>query len=353
MGWESRSYGRDVGGGGRFREVLRRIFGDGENPLDWSLPLYTAWGIRVRIHLLFVVVIIVQLIWSIPRSNGGWPFMLIGMTTLFVLVLLHEYGHCFACRMVGGSADRILMWPLGGLASCHPPHDWRSSLITTAGGPAVNAALLPVLGGAMWALAGLGAVFFNPFEPQNVLVSLRYRDGTLSYWLVALWWAYYLNLILLAFNVLVPMYPMDGGRMLQEILWRRIGYRRATSIAATVGLAVAGVMFVVAMTGGETTLLAIALFGGVYCWMEKRRLSLIAGEDAGVGGYDFSRGYSSLPGEDSEGSQGADDRRLKRERQDQERLDAILAKIARTGMDSLSWRERRWLRRQTQRRRAR
>ncbi len=40
---------------------------------------------------------------------------------LFLIVMLHEYGHALACRQVGGTANRIVLWPLGGLAYVNPP----------------------------------------------------------------------------------------------------------------------------------------------------------------------------------------------------------------------------------------
>ena len=35
---------------------------------------------------------------------------------LFFSILVHEFGHCFAARSVGGEANEVLLWPLGGLA---------------------------------------------------------------------------------------------------------------------------------------------------------------------------------------------------------------------------------------------
>jgi len=40
---------------------------------------------------------------------------------LFLIVLLHEFGHALACRQVGGRANRIVLWPLGGVAFVDPP----------------------------------------------------------------------------------------------------------------------------------------------------------------------------------------------------------------------------------------
>ena len=56
-------------------------------------------------------------------------------------------------------------------------------------------------------------------------------------------WAVNLNLLLLIFN-LIPAYPMDGGRILQEILWLTVGYQRSLHVAGMVGT-VAGISFVV------------------------------------------------------------------------------------------------------------
>lgn len=37
---------------------------------------------------------------------------------LFVIVMLHEFGHVLACRQVGGRANRIVLRPLGGDYLC-------------------------------------------------------------------------------------------------------------------------------------------------------------------------------------------------------------------------------------------
>ncbi|MCC6661273.1 MAG: hypothetical protein IT437_10350 [Phycisphaerales bacterium] len=328
--------------------MLRRIFGDGENVLNWSLPLYRAWGIRVRVHLFFIVWVIAQLISSMVQDAMGWRFMAVGMAGLFLLVLLHEYGHCIACRRVGGAADMIMLWPLGGLAYCHPPHHWRPSLLTTLGGPAVNVVLVPVLGVPLYLLAGGDAVWFNPFAPGRAVASLYLlSSGLPSWWLIGLWWLYYMNAALLLFNMLLPMYPMDAGRVLQEVLWRRMGYHRATHVAATVGLVIAGCVGAFALVFRESTLLAIALFGGFYCWGERRRLAMTEPDHPAMAGYDFSRGYAGLPTEDADDAAARRDR----ERAEQEKLDLILAKIAASGMASLTRSEKRWLRQATERRR--
>ena len=64
---------------------------------------------------------------------------------LFVIVLLHEFGHALACRQVGGQADQIVLWPLGGVAYVAPPPRPGATLWSIAAGPLVNVVLVPVL----------------------------------------------------------------------------------------------------------------------------------------------------------------------------------------------------------------
>ncbi|MFG0325820.1 MAG: site-2 protease family protein [Phycisphaerales bacterium JB037] len=346
MTWQDREsrYRDSDGRGGGFRAALGRIFGDADNPLGWALTLYRAWGITVRLHLVFLIFIVAELIHASVSSSGlGFQFALFGMVALFLLVLLHEYGHCIACRRVGGEADDILMWPLGGLATCLPPDHWRAHLWTAVGGPLVNVLLIPLFAGAVLVLTGeWRAVLFNPFSPGAGLAAAQLSDGTTPLWLIAVWWLHYANLILLAFNVLVPMYPMDGGRILQAILWRSLGYRRSMEIAVKIGLAAAIAMFVFAIVFGQTILIAIAIFGGITCWAEKKRLEFM-GEDWLGGGHEF------MPEPNWRGDREPPAPKPDRRKPDidPEEIDAILAKISRQGMDSLTRTERRKLRRAT------
>ena len=127
-------------------------------------------------------------------------------------------------------------------------------------------------------------------------------------------------------------------------------------VTANVGLGAAVVMFVFGMLTNQGILMGVALFGGLTCWQERRRLAMTEGEQV-AGGYDFSRGYAGLPKEEPEaGPSRAELRRREKERKqaegDQAELDRLLAKIASGGMDSLSGSERKWLQRESERKRA-
>ena len=334
----------DEGAGG-WRGIARRVFGDGENPLRWGLPLYNAWGIAVRVHLLFPVFIAAKLIQALVQDTAGLMFVAPLLVALFVLVLLHEYGHCLVCRRVGGEADEILLWPLGGLASCVPPHRWTAAFWTTAGGPLVNAVLLLPLALATWlATRSLDAVVFNPFNPWFAAGSIEAGSTIAKLTKLTVWSFHYANMLLLAFNILVPMYPMDGGRLLHALLWRSMGHRDATRIAAIVGLVTAGVLAVFAFVFGNMLLIAIAAFGGIACYMELQRHKFEATAEDSI----FAESLSSSDEEPTFAERAAA-RKAAKENADREattaEVDRILAKISEQGMDSLTKREKKTLER--------
>lgn len=332
----SRDWAGDSGG---FRTALGRIFGDGEHPLTWAIPLGAIGGVRVRLHILFLVYAVAQMLWSINQDFFGPAYTAIAMGLLFVVVLAHEFGHCVACRLVGGDADEIVMWPLGGLEAPHPRDLWRDHLIITLGGPTVNVALVPITSAALWAVGKPEIILFNPRLMGTVLFELG------SWWLVGLWLLHGVNLAVLAFNILLPTYPLDGGWALEALLWRRMGRRASRELAAVVGLVTAGLLGVFALVADATLVLGVAIFCALVCWTERKRL--VAAEFVGgeLGGF----------GEESDDEVGERQarlaqRRIKREQAERAEIDRILAIIADGGMESLSVREKRTLRKATRRR---
>ncbi|HVZ93667.1 MAG TPA: site-2 protease family protein [Phycisphaerales bacterium] len=343
------------GGRGGASRWFSRVFENPENPLGWSLKLFTVGGITVRLHLLMVVYIVVKLLWSIPEGNAGLMWTAIAMGILFLIVLLHEFGHCYACRLVGGEADRIVMLPWGGLALCRPPHDWRSNFITTFGGPAVNLILIPVTMGLL-ALCGLQHhIAFNPFNPWATLSDPDFNAAStaISTAKVALWWFHYINLVILAFNLLLVFVPFDGGRMFQELIWKFTDYRRSMSIAIPIGFAGASLIVIFGLVSDRSTLVTVGAFGLLACWMERRRLR---GEfDLGDPSYAPGSGtYIAVPVEGDEYTRLARKQAKAREQaaKEQAEIDRILAKIAdEGGMGSLSRRERKFLEAATKKKR--
>jgi Zn-dependent protease len=345
LGWQDRQFDDRFRSGGGIGGYFRRVFGDGENIFSWGLPLYRLWGIAVKIHIFFVLYIVISLITSAGWRNIGWKYEATLLALLFGIVLLHEYGHCIACRRVRGTADEILLWPLGGLAYCAPPHAWKAHFWTAAGGPLVNVILIPLLGVPLYLLAeritpdpAWKLVLFNPFAPGI-------GSGFYGFGGSTLYTAYVVNAYLLAFNVLLPMYPMDGGRLMQSILWAKIGYQRSMRVSTTVGLVAAAALATLGLVQNETMLLAIALFGGITCWYQRQQLKMMGGD---IPGYDFDRGFAGMP--EPEPDREPTKRELRREakrKAHEAEVDRILAKIKDEGMGSLTAREKRTLQKDT------
>lgn len=329
----------------------------------WSWRLGTFFDIRVRIHITFLLFAAGQLLYAFADAGTfGFQFQLTFIAMLFVIVLLHEFGHCFGCRWVGGQADDILIWPLGGLAFVNPPNRPYESLVTVLAGPAVNAvlflAMLPLL---YWQ----GILTWATLNPINLDLPWE----TFAYFLAI---AFKVNLAILLFNLLLPFFPMDGGRVLQVALWYRMSHFHATMIATTVGmggallLCVVGIYLAGWFSHHYLMLSMVGLFGLYSCMMTRRQLELMGQIPENEFGYDFSQGYTSLERSMSKTRrsearpslrkrfQNWMERRRKREQaRIESELDRILEKIHVNGMNSLSREERRILNQASKQKRAR
>src|SRR5450755_663080 len=108
-----------------------------------SIRLFQFKGIEVFLHWSWFLVGA----YEVQRGGIGhyssvfWN--VVEYLALFLIVLLHEFGHSLACRQVGGQANQIVLWPLGGVAYVDPPPRPGATLWSIAAGPLVNVALLP------------------------------------------------------------------------------------------------------------------------------------------------------------------------------------------------------------------
>jgi membrane-associated protease RseP (regulator of RpoE activity) len=95
-----------------------------------------------------------------------------------------------------------------------------------------------------------------------VLASIAVGGGANSGLVSAsLAWLGYINILLGVFNLL-PAFPLDGGRILQSLIWLRTRNRlRATKIAARIGMAFA---FLFIAYGLLTFFAAGSVFGGIW-----------------------------------------------------------------------------------------
>lgn len=337
----------------------------------WSLPLGRWFGVAVRVHLallLFSVFTVMRVYATAPAYAGA---ALVLQLMLFVAVLLHEFGHCFAARHVDGDADEVVLWPLGGLANCQVPNLPWPQFFTAAGGPAVNL-LLAV--GCLGGLTAFGLVpplnpLWDPYSAplQSWFVGGPAADVSLAQAFLARF--FWVNWLLFAVNVFVAGYPLDGGRMLQAALWPRWGFHASMRTAVYVGygasILLVGVAFVFheKLAANAMLLFALALIIFLSCRQQQLQLEMGDLGDDSLFGYDFSQGYTSLERSERNApaaraprqsfwkrwlAQRAAARRQREaeaDQADQLRLDELLAKIAERGEAALSGEESRFLKR--------
>src|SRR6266513_2136773 len=109
-----------------------------------SIHLFRIAGVDVFLHWSWFLVAAFE-ISGRTRTYSSLSWNILEYLALFSIVLTHEYGHALACRSVGGIANRIVMWPLGGVAYVDPPARPGATLWSIAAGPLVNVVLAPVL----------------------------------------------------------------------------------------------------------------------------------------------------------------------------------------------------------------
>ena len=184
--------------------------------MQGAIRLFKFGGIQVYLHFSWFIVAAYQLTQRLNNYHSQ-IFAAYEYLALFAIVLLHEFGHALACRQTGGSADHIVLWPLGGIAFVDPPRRPGAVLWSIAAGPLVNVALVPVLE-LLWIFAGRPGWFDDIADPIRLILMIRF-----------------INYSLLIFNLL-PIYPLDGGQILRALLWFPFGEIRSLQIASVVGL---------------------------------------------------------------------------------------------------------------------
>ncbi|MDQ2974315.1 MAG: site-2 protease family protein [Acidobacteriota bacterium] len=203
-----------------------------------KLTIARVYGIPVRIDYRWfaVVALSVWLIASNLQSHviqlgnvtlpalapaTAWILGLISTAGLFLSVFGHELSHALMARAEGIEIEEIVLHPFGGLARLRTePQNPRAELRIAVAGPAASFlfALLAFVGAKIAALGNYEA---------TVVVFFLIASG---------------NLLLALFN-LFPGYPLDGGRVLRAILWRRSGnIKEATRLAGICGVLIAGTL---------------------------------------------------------------------------------------------------------------
>ncbi|MEC8817737.1 MAG: site-2 protease family protein [Planctomycetota bacterium] len=333
-----------------------------EDPMSWSIPLSRLGRTEIRVHVFFLLFSLVELVRALISEGDPGISMPLGffwtaasLIFLWWIVLAHELGHVAMASWLGGRADEVLMWPLGGLATARAPAGWWPSLLVAIAGPLVNVAIFLVLGVVLYLQTGdFACVFPSVFSTGGLTEGIVVTSS--SNVLTTLFIIHWVNGLVLVFSSL-PSYPLDGARALHALLWRRLGYTRALTWTARVGFLVAILLGVTALLTTEGIyagyLVALAFFCGFCCQRELNRMRFTESElevldheelgtwapedrEEGVVGRINAPGGGVHPDGTAEESAA---------------VDRILDKIRSGGMKSLSRAERRLLKRASKRRR--
>lgn len=222
-----------------------------------SFRIFRLLGIDVYLHWSWFLVAVLRLKFVHYSEYSSPVWYVIEYLSLFLIVLMHEFGHALACRQVGGQANQIVLWPLGGVAYVSPPQRPGAMLWSIAAGPLVNVALLPV--------------FFTLWFCGR---SLGWEDSFHDFY-TFLFTLLIIDVGLLIFNLL-PIYPLDGGKILWSVLWFPFGRANSllfATIIGFIGVAGLGLLALFSMmtdTASGIWLVAIAGFMGLNCWNSLR-----------------------------------------------------------------------------------
>jgi len=180
-------------------------------------------GIDIEIHpswLLILAFVAYSLSAGFfPDQYENWStfaYWAVGVSAallLFVTVLIHEMAHALVAKRRGLEVPRITLFIFGGVSHLgRQPASAGEEFQIAAAGPATSLLIAIVTGVAGWALRDVND------KLEAMLLYLAF-----------------VNTALAVFNIL-PGFPLDGGRVLRSIAWKRTGsFRRATRIASNVG----------------------------------------------------------------------------------------------------------------------
>jgi Zn-dependent protease len=186
-------------------------------------------------------------------GSGALGDALIFVGVIFVAIIIHEFGHAAMAAALKIRSRRIVLTFFGGYVEfVRPPQKAWQEIAVSAAGPGANI--------ASWILVSSALPLLGP--------ALGYSETNATV-LSALSTFAFLSLILGIFN-LIPGFPLDGGHILRAALTYVVSRRNARMIAAYVGLAVAGLLALWALSQMMIWTIFISGMLGLAAWAELR-----------------------------------------------------------------------------------
>lgn len=222
--------------------------------MRWSFKVGTAFGIELRIHVTFFLILLwAAYIWGVEYNQGvaGAFYGALVISILFACVVIHELSHSRMAQHYGAEVASITLLPIGGVSLLKKmPEGPAKELAVSIVGPLSNIVIGAVLGVVYAALPGKTPLATtDQFTEVITGISLQ---GFVLYMLL-------INFTLAAFNM-IPAFPLDGGRVLRSILAKRMSYVKATRTAVLVGQMFAFALGIAGLLLGTWLWIIIAIF---------------------------------------------------------------------------------------------
>lgn len=229
----------------------------GEPPRSSADLHFRILGFPVRVHPFFWLV---MLFWGLSGGDGEPRFTLTWVTIAFISILIHELGHAILQRRFGGE-PRIVLYSFGGLAICDDcDRSPGSQIAISLAGPFAGFAFAGLVALAVqasgheigFALGNADAKGFIPIPALigSILVA-PFASAPLNLVVVVLLW---INIWWGILNLL-PIYPLDGGRVARELCTLRGDARQGIVVSLWISIVTAAAVAAYALAQGDTFML--------------------------------------------------------------------------------------------------
>jgi len=206
-----------------------------------SYKILSLFGIDVEMHFTFIAFIL-----GLFLFNSTLAALLL---IVFAFVTAHEFVHSLVAKKYKIKVRKIILLPIGGMAVMNLTRVKPLTEVKIAvAGPLFNFLMCYVLIVLMNLMNLPFANAFTVIKEMNLSVAL------------IVYYAFYANLVLGTFNLWVPAFPLDGGRILRAVLALKMNFEKATLVARNISLVIAVLMLAFALFNGSIWISIISFF---------------------------------------------------------------------------------------------
>jgi Zn-dependent protease len=319
--------------------------------------MYTSSTLHIRLTFWFLLYCVLYSAIGDLQERAPLYYIPLDIGATLLALLFHEMGHAIFARAVGGNHWEWVIWPLGGMVAPTAPRRPWPTFVANIGGIVFSLLLAALALTCVWLVDRTALHFFRVMSlPAFAILPNYHMDAGILILLRVCDTMAMTSIVVTLFNFF-PCYWFDGGYIWQSILWPFLGLYRAIMITCMAGMVLAVPLFFMSMY--SLSFLGMVMWALVFsaCFTKRRELKaagpgIVPGED------DDSYNYmdTSTDRPKRRGKKGwfkAAAKKAARERAEQAQIDAILAKVHDKGLHSLSWFEKRALKKATERQRQR